>query len=1113
MSHEVRELWRHRSPDAVQSVAIQHDGQHVVFATVKGAIECRRRDGSSRWVYTPEGGQAGPIALALGSHQVGVIYPQNVDVLDWDGQLIYREKSEATWTAGAFIPDLDGFCGGNNQGTIQTWTRTPGSAARPLWTFRAGRTPIRRVAVATTGDYIVVANEDGLLHLLCRGGSALWSHQATDRTWVATEISDECDAILMASKTHLTRLDRDGRVVWEQRLHGIVAATMSSNGLWTAAVTTGSDAPRRACTLQLYDEDGRLNRKVDFEFTVAWLDMSAGGRYVVLVAPDRVEILALETDHRVTYPQKPQSPSDTSVRTAFPTPDGAHCAAVEAGDEIVLYENLLDQDPAWRPLLVRRELNRSISRVRSFYAEEPILGLCTWFDEFDQHIRVGNLEVCGGLRNEIRDEGYPLSPIEKSYIDSREGVELLCKGIAHQLRGELDEAESCYHKSRSIQHKVRCLPAAGKTEYALLLLRKQRSSNAGDPDELRKVPLGLTALGGTASLLSERIAKASGAQIEVLIEAAFRLRLSEPLLDAVSGSPDLRARRLAAAALARFKKVDGPDKLRIALRDSQWLVRARAAKALSKSTPTPNIGHALCEALEAETDPAVRRELALAASRLGESRAASALMTYLDDRDPDVRIVAVEALGVLGGRPAIARLRTCPGGSDLKGNSIETCVQRAIAAIEKRLPLPKSVLFQTIRASTHEDASIFWFDEPILCASTVPDAALSARFKLRCTDGSEQIVFEQEGEMDKSPDRANSGHPVDPSIATAGRSSSSSSNATELVELRSAPSQAGKTARPAPGPRSILFRIPPLQVSPPELDMPISAQLLVATEDSDDFEQIATRDFTVIARVQLSQPRIHVALDNHNQPAHPATLILAGTPAVFCSASLSHAPSTLTMSAVMETPGAEGIPGVACVIPSQTDPRIVFKWSTTSWRPGEYLARLTPSRNGDAAEVRFRIIEQVLMHPPQTCFALDDGRRPIQPTVHFGPEARAIYCSAELDDCPPLTSVLAEWHYLDAPSTLIGWSIAMTDRGGGQCVGFSLQRSRSRLPIGRYKVRLAVLPPEVASRLVTRNPATDPGAALPSRTWKEREFAVASTRLAGESQVTDGAGDSTLKRS
>lgn len=45
-----------------------------------------------------------------------------------------------------------------------------------------------------------------------------------------------------------------------------------------------------------------------------------------------------------------------------------------------------------------RYLREVILKVRNVYIDNPYIGLCTWFDEFDHHASHGDIQLCEKLR-------------------------------------------------------------------------------------------------------------------------------------------------------------------------------------------------------------------------------------------------------------------------------------------------------------------------------------------------------------------------------------------------------------------------------------------------------------------------------------------------------------------------------------------------------------------------------------------------------------------------------------------------------------------------------------------------------------------------------------------
>ena len=98
-----------------------------------------------------------------------------------------------------------------------------------------------------------------------------------------------------------------------------------------------------------------------------------------------------------------------------------------------------------------------------------------------------------------------------------------------------------------------------------------------------------------------------------------------------------------------------------------------------------------------EPDPEARAALARLLGRHGSREVTPQLVAAQADPDAEVRSAAAEALGRVGDRRALAALRAAANGYDVQGVPVGKVVERAVANIERRHPLPKVVVFEARR--------------------------------------------------------------------------------------------------------------------------------------------------------------------------------------------------------------------------------------------------------------------------------------------------------------------------------------------------------------------------------------------------------------------------------
>jgi len=360
----------------------------------------------------------------------------------------------------------------------------------------------------------------------------------------------------------------------------------------------------------------------------------------------------------------------------------------------------------------------------------------------------GHLHVCEALLSEAREQGYPFTPEEWRYVDSLDGVLWLRRGVAHQQNGKYQDAETCYQRSLEIQNRLRHAAAQGQVKFVFHILKQETSTGQRDPylDTIQKE---LTVLGDSDAVLCRRLKHATDVEKSRILTAAVEMRLVQPLLRALDCGND-RAAMLAAAGLARFTHADQQDALLTGVNSRNWFVRWRAADALGEDHQSPkSLVPTLAEALRGESDPEVRRALALSLGTMEDHRSTAVLIAALADTDPEVRWAAATALAASGDRGALADLRDVTNGNDYFGRSIRKAAQEAIQKIEDRHPLFKVRGCRTCRPSrdgrTMQYDTKFWPDETAFIVVDVSGARSTTQIRVRVMDSQGIILYEREG--------------------------------------------------------------------------------------------------------------------------------------------------------------------------------------------------------------------------------------------------------------------------------------------------------------------------------------------------------------------------------
>ncbi|ACC81754.1 HEAT repeat domain-containing protein [Nostoc punctiforme] len=351
-------------------------------------------------------------------------------------------------------------------------------------------------------------------------------------------------------------------------------------------------------------------------------------------------------------------------------------------------------------------------KIRSAYADNPHLALCHWFHEFDNYVDSDNFAVCEGLLSEICKEAYPpLAAKEQAYVDSREGVLWLKKGIEHHKQSRFEEAQNYYQKSLKIQQRVQCRDAQTNVKVFQSVLAEDCLNGTPSYLKLDSFAQELHVLGGSESLLCDRLSTSTTPEERSqILFAAVQARLTKPLVQAFR-SPDEQTRMMGIAGLGRFKQINETQVLLEGLYDSNWFVRWRAAEALAHQivicsacnsenpigikscqacpadinlpeVTTDLFIQKLCAVLDRETSPDVRRVLVMLLGQTNNTGVTLTLLAALDDSDADVRIAVIEALGKIGvPSGTIEKLRNVSDGKSLLGGSIKETLEKIIGTI------------------------------------------------------------------------------------------------------------------------------------------------------------------------------------------------------------------------------------------------------------------------------------------------------------------------------------------------------------------------------------------------------------------------------------------------
>ena len=205
---------------------------------------------------------------------------------------------------------------------------------------------------------------------------------------------------------------------------------------------------------------------------------------------------------------------------------------------------------------------------------------------------------------------------------------------------------------------------------------------------------------------------------------------------------------IATSALARFTGIEEADVLMENLEDSNWFVRWQAASALieMKNLSEESVGR-IAEKFESETDPEVKRTLAMILSKKGGEETAPALLTGLQDPDPDVRWMSAFALSEIGDARALPKMAETEDGKTIWEQSVSEAVKAAMEKIQERY-LPKIVKFEAARLIDGSrpllPSSQHWSDEPVMCRARIANASDHTRLTLSCQGPENAELFRAE---------------------------------------------------------------------------------------------------------------------------------------------------------------------------------------------------------------------------------------------------------------------------------------------------------------------------------------------------------------------------------
>jgi hypothetical protein len=268
--------------------------------------------------------------------------------------------------------------------------------------------------------------------------------------------------------------------------------------------------------------------------------------------------------------------------------------------------------------------------------------------------------------------------------------------------------------------------------------------------------------------------------------------------------------------------------------------------------------------------------------------------------------------------------------------------------------------------------------------------------------------------------------------------------------------------------------VPPTTVGwlPGEYSLTVS----LYDQQNDLYEHAAEALFRVVSHVECKSATLCLEIDATNRPVQSTSVILAATPAVYCSALLSEVPQGMQITAELYGPKGRLIERQVHTIAYEGEQYIAFCWRRKRWSTGVYHIQLLCDAMAQK-DLALSVVPQVTLHRVVLCHDLSPLQEPVEIRNIFTPEEERVCCSVLLSECPPSTKVVARWFHLDHEATLIAESVAKLELSGSQYLGFSLSKPRGSWPIGSYELRLAVVPPEQFASAPEGGPDT------PTRSW------------------------------
>ncbi len=956
MTSLFRLLWQFEAESQGLVCAFTPDAQGLIAGAEDGTIYAFDLAGNQRWAQKIEG-EAFRFALSRQGNllAIGTIRGSDTSVLNYEtGELLWKFSGDSQTKAGVAVSaDGQRVVSGDDEGKIRAFTR----AGEVLWTYECSHKKVARLGMTPDGERIVFGGND---HIYCLNGSGdlLWKYRTGGEVWAGARILPDGSRVIAGSNDqHIYALNADGSLAWRYKLVGNVNITYPTpDGAFIVAGSTDSH-------VYLFNGEGQLLWKYRTGDSIYGVSLSRDGEFIAAASYDR-SIYLFNREGDVLEKQR----TGNQVYVVDMTEDGRFVGSFGFDKRIYLLENrYAARTEAERADVSAILTRRIISQARRAFVDNFYYGLCYWFDQFNHLLRRSEFTLCEALIAEARQDGYPFTAAEQRFVESREGAVLLKRGVAAQRKGDFEAAESFYKKALAAQRAAGCSVCENQVRLALDLLVRERDGGERDP-LLDKLYDEVLVMGGNEVLLTARLASAPPDHLPLIIQAATKMRLIKPLLQALK-SKDERLQMLAIATLNRFTEVNDTTPIMAALNSENAFVRWQAAATLSrqKALPAQFAENALA-LIRAEHDPDTRRVLVETAVHLKVENLTPLLIPMLEDSDNDLRWTVVTALGKIGDRRALPALRKTLEGYTLMEMSIHDALQRAIREIDQRFPLPKLTSWNALRPhdAARKAATLYWHGEPVLFVGNLNGAKDNTRLLFTVTDSEgvehyrlslSYAEFIAATEALRAELETYTDTPIAQPLGGA-PSTASASTAYDDDEFEESDEfdEDSPTDHPAP--------IPSVDLEPRVgvLWVQLSAELTqawqpgnytavmhVLDEVTELDEPIGTQEFSFVSDLRVENIRVSL---NNSPLSQDTNLIVEYVEAIYFTLRLSAAPlgTELRGEIWFGTPeDGEMILSETRQNLTESDANLQFQWQQPHWRVGSYTARLLVNNTLKAA--------------------------------------------------------------------------------------------------------------------------------------------------------------------